>query len=147
MSMLDTASIIKRAHQILKNIEEEKCTIPQIDKNNKLYSCEFTLSDYWSFTDKMDRTTEINNKQVEKNLLYNKYTLDYVETESVKTFTPDYLEFKFVSLDSVQVFQQACLQNNLEPDMQIIKSRHLFAEVGAISKVLAAGLIVLYRDI
>ncbi len=86
MSMLDTASIIKRAHQILKNIEEEKCTILQIDKSNKLYSCEFTLSDYWSFTDKMDRTTEINNKQVEKNLLYNKYTLDYVETESVKTF-------------------------------------------------------------
>jgi len=142
MSMLDTAGIIKRAHQILKNIEEEKCTILQIDKNNKLYSCEFTLSDYWSYTDKMDRTSEINNKQVGRDLLFNKYTLDYVETESVKTFTPDYLEFKFASLDSVQVFQQACLQNNLEPDMQIIKSRHLFAEVGAISKILAAGFIL-----
>lgn len=47
-----------------------------------LYSCEFTLSDYWSFADKMDRTTEINNKQIGKDLLFNKYTLDYVETES-----------------------------------------------------------------
>ncbi|MBK8844587.1 MAG: hypothetical protein IPO33_18015 [Saprospiraceae bacterium] len=45
-------------------------------------------------------------------------------------------------MDSVQCFSKLVCKTILEPDMRIIKSRHLFAEVGAISKVLAAGFIL-----
>lgn len=140
-SFNDTSKIIKSVQNILKDIKGSKCNLVDIDKQNKVSVCEFQLNEYVSAEDKEDLTIQLNTGK-NKDKFYNYYTLHYVNTESSERFAPDYLEFQFASLDSIKAFQEVCMQNNLDPDMQIIKSRHLFAEVGSISRIVSGGFIL-----
>ena len=143
MSFDDTLTLENLARKNLKNIESVAHKIINLDKTNQIGVTEYVLTDYLSAADKMELTRLMNAGEKRRDdRVYNFYNLSYVSMDASDEFVPDYLEFKFSCLDSVKVFQEVCLQNNLEPDMQIIKSRHLFAEVGSVSKVLAGGFIL-----
>lgn len=141
-SFNDTSKVLEDARKVLKkDFKDVQCKLIDIDQLNKVSVCEFQLNEYLSAEDKEDMTAGLNagNK---KDKFYNFYTLHYVNTENAEKFAPDYLEFQFASLDSIKAFQEVCMQNSLDPDMQIIKSRHLFAEVGSISRIVSGGFIL-----
>jgi len=141
-SFNDTSKVLEDARKVLKkDFKDVQCKLIDIDQLNKVSVCEFQLNEYLSAEDKEDMTASLNTGN-NKDKLYNFYTLHYVNTENAEKFAPDYLEFQFASLDSIKAFQEVCMQNSLDPDMQIIKSRHLFAEVGSISRIVSGGFIL-----
>jgi len=138
----DTLGLIKQAKSEIGKVQSSKCRPITIDKSNTAYACSFSTEDYKDLYEKADIIRDLNNKKNKESYRYSFYSLDYVDVDKSQKFAADYLEFKFASLDSIKVFQQYCLQNNLEPDMQIINSRQIFSEVGTISRVLAIGFIL-----
>ncbi len=140
LGIKDSAQLSQAIEAYLQGVEGIEYQAIVLDKDHIFTSNTFSLGDYPTETEKKDTISKI--KALTKERIFNQYNLTYVEVDSTEEFASDLLEFKFSSLDSIVPFQQYSTEAGLDPDMQLVKIRQLFAEVSSISNVLGFGFLL-----
>ncbi len=140
LGIKDSLPLVETIKKHLPDVEEVNCNKIMIDRDHVFTACTFSLTEYLTESSKRDITTKIKESNTEK--LFNQYTLAYVDVDTTQRFASDLLEFKFSSLDSIIPFQEYSRLKGLDPDMQLVKIRQLFAEVSSISNVLGFGFLL-----